>query len=824
MANTAPQLESAPDGRVLAALGISDSFADMVLQPDGKLVVLSNLSSGPVLSRFNTDGSLDKSFGTGGRYVASTTDSYFYELALQADGKLVVGGYYSASPAWFVVARFSSSGAPESGSFAVSTIWDVGSGSDVLTGVAIGPSGKIVATGYTVVGSHTDTIVARFNVNGGFDDSFSDDGKQETAVRSPGDDSAEAVIVQSDGKVVVVGSVLIGSDDDFSIIRYGTDGELDSTFGTGGIYTPNLGSIYFDTARAVAQLPGGKLLVVGNSTHDQASDIALVRVNTNGTGDTTFGGSSNGQVVTSLGQRTHITCMAVQSDGKFLVGGSIDDGVSSIAQSDMLVVRYNANGSLDTSFGVGGKVVFPNPNSSDLVGSIVVQANGKIVLGAGQYDGIEQDNVLIRLNANGSVDTTFGRTLFTEGQAAVVIDEGLSLYDYDVTFNQGGVYSGASMLLQRSTGPNGQDVFGIKGALSLISQGGPLIVDGATIGTVVINAGGKLLFTFNGNATQALVDAALHQITYRNTSEAPPASVGLTWTFSDGDGTGPLTASATTTVHIASINDAPVITSNGGGASAGVAVVENTTIVTTLVGHDFDSAFSFSLTGADAGKFKLVGNQLHFVTPADFDTRSDANLDGVYQVTVKASDGSAQDTQALSVNLINVPGNTVNGTSRANKIDLTHKINGKGATAEEDKLNGKGGNDTLKGGGDNDTLIGGDGKDILTGDAGRDWFVFKDPLVAANVDHITDFTHGVDRIQLGHKVFKSIGPALEANEFYAHKNATKAHDKDDRIIYDTKSGKLLFDDDGSKKGGHDAVLIAILDKHPGIDFTDFIVV
>lgn len=174
------------------------------------------------------------------------------------------------------------------------------------------------------------------------------------------------------------------------------------------------------------------------------------------------------------------------------------------------------------------------------------------------------------------------------------------------------------------------------------------------------------------------------------------------------------------------------------------------------------------------------------------------------------------------MSLIDQPGNTVKGTSKSEKIDLSHKIKGKGATAENDKLDGKSGNDSIKGGGDNDTIIGGEGKDQLKGQAGHDQFVFKDKLVSSNVDLIKDFKHDIDTIALGHKVFKAIGAGLEAKEFYAHKGATEAHDKNDRIIYDTKSGKLYYDDDG--KGGHHAVQFATLDKHPGIDAGDFLIV
>jgi uncharacterized delta-60 repeat protein len=126
----------------LSALGVSDTFIDMVLLPDGKFVVLSQaFNSTVVLSRFNADGCLDTSFGTGGKSTATVSDTYFTDLALRADGRLVAGGSYSGSAtSYFVIARFSANGTPETGYFSPSSIWDVGTGPyDTLYGIAIAP-------------------------------------------------------------------------------------------------------------------------------------------------------------------------------------------------------------------------------------------------------------------------------------------------------------------------------------------------------------------------------------------------------------------------------------------------------------------------------------------------------------------------------------------------------------------------------------------------------------------------------------------------------------------------------------------------------------
>ncbi len=125
----------------------------------------------------------------------------------------------------------------------------------------------------------------------------------------------------------------------------------------------------------------------------------------------------------------------------------------------------------------------------------------------------------------------------------------------------------------------------------------------------------------------------------------------------------------------------------------------------------------------------------------------------------------------------------------------------------------------------NETADGGLGKDKIKGGAGADTFVFSTKLGPANVDTIKDFKpRQGDLIALDAGIFKKVGATVDEGEFYAKNGATKAHDKDDRIVYDSKSGKLYYDDDGSKKGGHDAIHFATLTTKPPLDHGDFVIV
>ena len=147
------------------------------------------------------------------------------------------------------------------------------------------------------------------------------------------------------------------------------------------------------------------------------------------------------------------------------------------------------------------------------------------------------------------------------------------------------------------------------------------------------------------------------------------------------------------------------------------------------------------------------------------------------------------------------------------------KITGDG---KNNVLRGEGGNDTIKGGAGNDALVGGYSNDVLTGGSGADKFVFDDPDGPASADKLKDFRHGEDKLLLDRFDFRSIGATLDAGEFYAKAGAKHAHDGNDRIIYDTKSGKLYYDHDA--KGGDPAELIATLTNKAHLDHHDFLMI
>src|SRR4029079_5177489 len=167
---------------------------------------------------------------------------------------------------------------------------------------------------------------------------------------------------------------------------------------------------------------------------------------------------------------------------------------------------------------------------------------------------------------------------------------------------------------------------------------------------------------------------------------------------------GALTDTQDIAVTVTDVNEAPVITSNGGGTTASTSVAENSTAVTTVTATDPDAGATqtYSISGgADAAKFTInaTTGALAFLTAPDFENPTDAGSNNIYDVTVQVFDGlGGIDTQAIAVTLQNVSGQTINGTSQANTLT---------GTGEEDVINGLGGNDTLQGLAGNDVLDGG---------------------------------------------------------------------------------------------------------------------
>ena len=368
----------------------SDSGGLIVLQSDGKILVegSSNLDVydpyhwTPFLLRYNSNGVLDTSFGTNGRVAADDRAFSGTGAAIQPDGKLVTGGLLNGNLA---AARYNTNGSPDTsfGTNGVASVHFSADETDHFVDVAIQPNGGILVGGSEDIGNYTYFLLARFKSDGTADRDFNRNASNVWwSFREARYNYAEAVIVQADGKIIMSGVMQdnIGPEQWTTLARFNSDGLPDPTFGVRGGAQTAIAN-FQPSERGLAVQPDGKILVAGVSfPHDSSptNDLALARFNANGSPDTTFGGS--GFVVTDFGSNERARALAVEPGGRIVVIGSSDAS----GANRLLLAQYNADGSLDTSFGTGGRVLAGEASAIQLGAGIAVQPDGRIlVVGAG---------------------------------------------------------------------------------------------------------------------------------------------------------------------------------------------------------------------------------------------------------------------------------------------------------------------------------------------------------------------------------------------------------------------------------------------------------
>lgn len=378
----------------------SDRARAVALQADGKIVVTGwsepGGGSGPrmLLVRYNSDGSLDTSFGTGG-VVTETSDTRGWAVAIQPDGKIVVGG-------------------------------------TCFTGIDM------------------DTCVWRFNTNGTPDTTFNATGRRVTTISFFFQDEIYAVALQIDGKIVAVGRARHDDnpDHDFLTLRYHPDGSLDTTWDSDGIgITPM--ATQNDIGRALAIQADGKIVVAGEGgLSSLTTSLAVARFNTNGSLDTGFDG--DGKLFRNFSNSESGYCVTLQTDGKIVVGG--------ILNSVMGIFRFDANGATDSTFGGTGRRSFGFNNSVAQAvqvqtdGKIVTIGHG--FTGSERYFAITRvlsdasDDTVFGPNGF-YVTTSFGPNTFAEAHAGLIQPDGKILA---VGYVIGGPYASHDFALARYIG------------------------------------------------------------------------------------------------------------------------------------------------------------------------------------------------------------------------------------------------------------------------------------------------------------------------------------------------------------------------------------
>ena len=404
--------------------GNIDQANAVAIQPNGQIIAAGSSFSNSktvedfIVARYNTNGSLDKRFGKNGKI---TTDFFrnvdsISAIAIQPDGRIVVAGFAQlggagGTPRVVALARYRSDGQPDT-SFgnggALTTSF--GGNFAAASAVMVQPDGKIVVAGTVdfnpdVPGSGLDFALARYTSSGTLDGSFGKGGKVVFDFFGSFD-QANGAVLQPDGKIIVVGSASYDSfnrDIGFALARFNTDGGVDFGFGTGG---KQITGFFGAGAKAngVVLQPDGKFVVAGtasdSATRPVATDIALARYNSDGSLDSGFGSGGQTAIPFPDSATEQGNALALLPDGEIIVAGAAFKTFAT--PPDFALVRYNSDGSLDTSFGTKTTDV---AGDTDEALALAIQSDGKIVA-AGRSFRSNFDLTLARYNNEVPTTTT----------------------------------------------------------------------------------------------------------------------------------------------------------------------------------------------------------------------------------------------------------------------------------------------------------------------------------------------------------------------------------------------------------------------------------
>jgi uncharacterized delta-60 repeat protein len=355
----------------------ADNAYAAAINPDGTLLIAGSGNSGGygVLARVTAGGAADLSFAPNGYIVEDLSTNLadsLRALVRTSDGHYVAcGTYFSVGTATdFVTARFTSAGALVS--YVVTPYLASGSGAvlyDQCNAVGVQSDGKVVSAGYTQADGSERVMVTRHTTDDVLDSSFAGGGKVkiDASLNPAADSSAQALVVLPDDKLLIAGNAGgTFNNIEFLLMRLNADGTPDDTFGTNGIVRTPIGT-GTDIANALLVQPDGRIVVAGSSVAaDGRADFAVARYSEAGVLDTTFGGGA-GFVTTPVGPGEDIPyAVLLMPWGRIVAAGSARISTSSPG-TDIAVVAYNADGTLDKYFGSGGKVMVQLGMSADEV-------------------------------------------------------------------------------------------------------------------------------------------------------------------------------------------------------------------------------------------------------------------------------------------------------------------------------------------------------------------------------------------------------------------------------------------------------------------------
>ncbi len=356
-------------------------------------------------------GDPDTSFGSVGfvtPYDFDNSGGGARAVAIQpADGKIVVGGggHDMNNHENLGLSRLNTDGSLDSsfGTAGKASLLNFGADTASLDDLSILPTGEILTLSTTYLNSAFSIVLARFTSTGALDTTFGGGDGISDLLNPSGDDESISMHVLEDGKILIGGYDYYASRS--YILRFSSDGTLDTTFGTGGMspfLVEPVSQIFFLWDFALQS--DGKILIAGSDSDAAPSHVVLTRLTNNGTLDTSFG--TNGYLVFSSfsGVNEYPVSLAILSDDSIVLGGVTGNGTTSTS----FIARLLSTGALDTSFGTSGFTGFDFGGSNDELTDLALQTDGKIVASVNHYTNSASQFAAVRLNADGSMDSTFG--------------------------------------------------------------------------------------------------------------------------------------------------------------------------------------------------------------------------------------------------------------------------------------------------------------------------------------------------------------------------------------------------------------------------------
>jgi uncharacterized delta-60 repeat protein len=369
------------------------SGASVMVQPDNKIIVAGSLSIWSfyefAVVRYNKNGTLDSSFSDDGKTTTrfGSANSYARTAVLQTDGKIVVGGVVDSGGTYYAgIARYNTNGSLDSTfSGDGKAIIINGNNTVWLNDISIQADGKIVFVG----NRGNELFIIRINTNGSYDMSFNSKGWNGLGI-GIGSNNFTSIALQSDGKIVATGNANGNGLIEIAIVRLNTNGTLDNTFGSNGKASIKVAASD-NYAKGIAIQPDGKIVIAGYVSKGSEMQCGLIRLNTDGTMDNSFSG--DGQLYHSiLAGDDFLNDLIIQPDGKILAIGTAED---SFARTYFAIVRYNSNGTFDNSFNTIGMVTLEFGTANNYGASVALQPDNKILVAGSASSGTNYSSIAI---------------------------------------------------------------------------------------------------------------------------------------------------------------------------------------------------------------------------------------------------------------------------------------------------------------------------------------------------------------------------------------------------------------------------------------------